>query len=161
MTHSIREATRDDLPALRAIQLATLAEPWPELLGVAVEGPPIALVCDGAEPTGYALALSAGGPSADADSVAPSAPATLAGERSALLVELAVAAPRQGEGRGSALLSALVDRLRTSGHDRLTATVRATDRRVLAFYRARGFDRVERLSGHFESGDGHLLVRRL
>jgi len=150
-TGRVRRGKRGDLPALRAIQTAVLAEPWTELLTVAVDGPPVLLVAT--EPTtdgeglatlvGYALAVT------DGD------------DTTGYLAELAVEPGSQGEGHGSALLSALVERLRESGVDRLRVTVRVVDDRARSFYREHGFERVERLPDRYESGDGLLLEREI
>lgn len=148
----VREGRPADLPTLQAIQAAVLAEPWQELLAVAVDGPPILLVatersggdgCSEAQntPVGYALAVS------DGDDAA------------AYLAELAVAPDHQGTGHGSALLDALVDRLVADGIDELRVTVRAVDEQARAFYRDRGFGRRERITDHYETGDGLLLAR--
>ncbi|MFB6139412.1 MAG: GNAT family N-acetyltransferase [Halosimplex sp.] len=154
----VREGRADDLPTLRAIQTAVLAEPWRELLSVAVDGPPVLLVAvesggepeteaesarDPAAPVGYALAIT------DGDGEA------------AYLAELAVAPDSQGEGYGSALLDALVERFRADGAAELRVTVRLVDERAREFYRERGFERRELLPDHYESGDGALLVRDL
>jgi ribosomal-protein-alanine N-acetyltransferase len=149
----VREGRSTDLPALRAIQAAVLAEPWEELLAVAADGPPILLVAtprgpatateDTATPVGYALAVTDGDDDAG------------------YLAELAVAPDAQGEGHGSALLDALVERLRESGVTELRVTVREVDEAARAFYRDRGFERRERLPERYERGDGFLLARSL
>ncbi|ELZ23536.1 Pab N-terminal acetyltransferase [Halosimplex carlsbadense 2-9-1] len=151
-TH-VREGRSADVPPLRAIQAAVLAEPWEELLAVAADGPPILLVAtpagaatgtgDATTPVGYALAVTDGDDDAG------------------YLAELAVAPDHQGEGHGSALLDALVDRLRESGVRKLRVTVREVDEDARTFYRERGFERRERLPEHYERGDGFLLERRL
>lgn len=135
----VREGGPGDLSRLREIQAAALAEPWPELLPAALEGPlPVYVVEDGS-PVGYAVVV------ADGASVA-------------YLPELAVDPARQREGHGSRLLDALRDRLTAAGYDELRVTVRAGDRGARAFYADRGFDPVDRLDGHFEGGDGLLLA---
>jgi len=146
----VREGRAADMPALRAVQAAVLAEPWEELLAVAVDGPPILLVAtatdpgtatgDAATPVGYALAVTDGDDDAG------------------YLAELAVAPDHQGAGHGSALLDALVDRLRESGVGELRVTVREVDEAARAFYRERGFERRERLPDRYERGDGFLLA---
>jgi len=141
MTASVRPARPTDLPRLRAIQTVVLAEPWPELLSVAVDGPPLCLVYADPDPTGYALAV------ADDDA--------------GYLAELAVADGHRGRGQGSALLDALVAELRDSGVERLRVTVRAVDERAQSFYREHGFEERERASDHYEDCDGLLLVREL
>ncbi|WP_436924870.1 GNAT family N-acetyltransferase [Halosimplex amylolyticum] len=146
----VRDGRPDDLPALRAIQETVLAEPWEQLLTVAVDGPPTLLVATGSEtggdagtPVGYALAV------ADGD------------DDAGYLAELAVAPGAQGAGHGSALVDALVERLRDAGVAELRVTVREVDERAREFYRDRGFERCERLEAHYESGDGVLLVREI
>ena len=135
----IREAQPEDRARLRAIQTVTLAEPWPELLAAAVDGPPTCLVYPDPEPTGYALAV--------------------ADDETGYLVELAVAAGHRGQGRGSALLDALVDRFRDRGVTTLRVTVRVVDERARSFYEAHGFEERERLPDHYEDCDGLLLAR--
>lgn len=139
----VRRGERADLPHLRRVQAATLAEPAPDLLrAAAVDGPPGLFVADDGGPVGYAILV--------------------AGE-AAYLPELAVAPARQGEGVGTALLRALVAavRERESGPDRLRVTARAGDDRVRRFYRSRGFELADRLPGFFESGAGVAMVREL
>lgn len=139
----IRPATTADLPHLRAIQRASLTEPWTELLEPAVAGPQVALVVtDGTdEPRGYAVAI-------------PDA-------TEAYLAEIAVAPDFRGEGRGSRLLAALCDRLAADGVATLRLTVRADDERARSFYDAHGFREEGRLTDHYEGGDGLVLVRPL
>ena len=138
----IREARPADEPRLEAIQTAALDEPWPELLDVAVEGAPLVLVRDvGAGPVAYAL-------------VVPDHPV-------AYLAELAVAPPLQGQGHGSTLLTALLERLRTAGFERLRLTARADDERVRSFYESFDFTVAEELPDHYDDGDGVALVRSL
>ena len=139
----IRPATADDLPRLRAIQLASLAEPWDGLLEPAIDGPPVVFVVtdEADEPNGYAVAIPQ-------DSVA-------------YLAELAVAAGHRGEGHGSRLLTALCERLAAEAFERLELTVRADDERARDFYDANGFAEQERLPEHYEDGDGLLLARPL
>jgi ribosomal-protein-alanine N-acetyltransferase len=126
---------------LRAIQTVVLAEPWPELLSVAVDGPPLCLVYADPGPTGYALAV--------------------ADDEAGYLAELAVAEGHRGEGQGSALLDALVTELRDRDVRLVRVTVRATDERARSFYRQNGFERRDRLPDHYEDCDGLLLVRAL
>jgi ribosomal-protein-alanine N-acetyltransferase len=118
-----------------------LAEPWPELLSVAVDGPPLCLVYADPEPTGYALAV--------------------ADDEAGYLAELAVAEGHRGEGQGSALLDALVAELRGRDVPLLRVTVREIDERARSFYRDHGFERRDRLPDHYEDCDGLLLVREL
>ena len=136
----VRRGERADLPFLRQIQGATLAEPAPDLLrAAAADGPPALFVADGSEPVGYAILV--------------------VGEV-AYLPELAVAPARQGRGVGTALLDAVVADLgRRGGSDRLRVTARAGDDRVRGFYESRGFVVVEHLPDFFESTAGVALVR--
>jgi len=155
----VRHARPDDRPTLRAIQSATLAESWPDMLELGVGGSPTLLVAEPGpplseggrppgdtgigEPVGYALAVTDG-----EDAVG-------------YLVELAVAPEFQGEGHGSELLRTLVALYREKGIERLRVTVRAVDEDARAFYRTHGFEQRERLPDHYEDGDGFLLVRTL
>jgi len=155
----VRHARPDDRPTLRSIQSATLAESWPDLLELGVDGPPTLLVAEPGpslsegglppgdsgfgEPVGYALAVT------DDEGVV------------GYLVELAVAPDSQGEGHGSELLTTLVALYREKGVERLRVTVREMDEGARAFYRARGFEQRERLPDHYEHGDGFSLVRDL
>ncbi|WP_302081442.1 GNAT family N-acetyltransferase [Salinibaculum rarum] len=136
----IREGRPDDLPRLRAIQSA-LAEPWPELLATATEGPPPLYVLVDGQPVGYALVV---------------------GEQEAVayVPEFAVHPDQQGQGYGSQLMAWLCERL-TGEYDEIRLTVQESDERAQEFYRAHEFEQLERLADHFESGDGLLLARPL
>jgi ribosomal-protein-alanine N-acetyltransferase len=136
---TVRPGAPQDGAALTRIQQATLAEPWPELLETALSGPPPLFVADDGEPVGYAIVVSEGS--------------------RAYVPELAVHPDRQSEGHGSALLSALVEEF--SDHEEMRLTVRAVDERAQAFYRDHGFEQVDRIADHFESGDGLLFARPL
>ncbi|PSQ58953.1 MAG: N-acetyltransferase [Halobacteriales archaeon SW_9_67_25] len=138
----IRPGEPADLPRLREIQRQALAEPWPELLAAAVDGPLSVPVVDVDSPVGYAVVV------ADGESVA-------------YVPELAVDPARQREGHGTRLLAALRERLTAAGYDQLRVTVLADDDGARAFYADRGFDRLDRLDGHFERGDGLLLALAL
>jgi len=133
----IREGRPEDLPRLRTIQ-STLAEPWPELLETATRGPPLLYVVSEGEPVGYAIVLGEDGV--------------------AYVPELAIHPQRQGEGFGSELLAWLRDHLAEEGYAELRLTVQASDERARGFYDDHGFERVDRLDGHFDSGDGLLLA---
>lgn len=170
---AVRDGLPGDLPALRAIQTAVLAEPWEQLLTVAVDGPPILLVAtepageSGGEPTSEEV----GGPASEGGrGPANGASGTPVGYALAVtdgdddagyLAELAVAPGSQGRGHGSALVDALVERLRAAGVGELRVTVREVDERARELYRERGFERRDRLPDHYESGDGVLLVREI
>lgn len=138
----IREGRPDDLPRLRAIQAATLAEPWPELLEAATDGPPALYVVCEDRPVGYAAVV--GGP----DGVA-------------YVPELAVHPARQDRGLGSRLMDWLCDRLAADGYRKLRLTARAGDERARRFYREHDFEKLDRLPDHFENGDGVVLARPL
>jgi ribosomal-protein-alanine N-acetyltransferase len=137
----IREARSDDEVRLRAIQTNALAEPWPELLGVGIDGPPLVLVLDIGEPVGYAL-------------VVPDHPV-------AYLAEFAIAPEKQGQGLGTALMDGLLDRLRAGGFETVRLTARANDEVVRSFYDGFGFSVADELPDHYDDGDGVLLVRGL
>jgi len=134
----IRPARPADGDMLRTIQQRSLAEPWPELLDTAINGPlPLFVVVD-EQPIGYALVLTNG---------------------VAYMPELAIHPDRQREGHGSALLSFLCDHLADSGHTEIRLTVRASDDGARQFYAAHGFEQIERVENHFENCDGLLLAR--
>jgi len=154
----IRDATLQDRSRIRAIQLAALDEPWPELLEPAIEGPPIVLVTTAApdstgelsaesahhsrdEPVGYAVAI----PEDD----------------SAYLAEFAIATGYRRSGRGTALMDALCRRLANEGFEALRLTVKMDDEGARSFYDAQGFRVRSLLPHHYDSGDGLLLVRSL
>lgn len=139
----IRPARPADEPRLQAIQSAALDDPWPELLAVAIDGPPHVLVADeGAGPIAYAL--------------------TVPDEPVAYVAELAVAPGLQGQGYGSELLGALLDELREVGFEEVRLTARADDDRVRSFYDGFGFAVEADLPDHYDDGGaGVLLVRDL
>jgi ribosomal-protein-alanine N-acetyltransferase len=139
----IRPAAPADESRLCAIQSAALDDPWPELLDVAIDGPPHVLVVDGGEgPIAYALTV-------------PDHPV-------AYVAELAVAPGLQGQGHGSALLSTLLDDLREKGFGTVRLTARADDDRVRSFYESFGFSAEADLPDHYDDGGaGVLLVRAL
>jgi len=141
----IREATPADLPRLRAIQAASLEEPWEGLLEPAVGGPPVVRVAtvEGAAsvPVGYAVAI----PEADG----------------AYLAEFAVAPGHRREGHGSRLLSDLLERLAGEGFESVRLAVRARDEGAREFYGRHGFTERSRLPDGYEAGDGLVLARSL
>lgn len=128
----VREATAEDLPTLLAIQTASLDSGWPELLRLAIDGPPLVLV-SGSEPVGYALTIES---------------------RPTYLAELAVSPTHRGMGHGSALLTSVLAR-----SDDCRLTMRADNERVRRFYERHGFRVIERLPGHYDGDDGLLLAR--
>lgn len=155
VSDSVRAARPEDLPRLRAIQTVVLAEPWPELLTVAVDGPPVCLVYADADPE----ARSATDPDPGATPGPTAYALAVVDDDAGYLAELAVADGHRGEGQGSALLAALVDRLRIRGVETLRVTVREVDERARSFYESQGFVDRERLPDHYEDCDGHLLER--
>ena len=143
----IREGHPEDLAALKAIQSSALAETWPELLELSVDGPQTLLVSTDETtgdarrdtPIAYALAIAA-------DDVA-------------YLAEIAVTPSAQGEGRGSALLGALIERFRDTSVTEIRLTARADDDAVHAFYDDFDFEARQRIADHYADGDGLLFVR--
>jgi ribosomal-protein-alanine N-acetyltransferase len=139
----IREGQPDDWERLRRIQAATLSDPWPELLELALGEPSLVLVADGGDsgPIAYALVVPD-------DAVA-------------YVAEFAVAPDQQGEGVGSVLMGALLDRLTEDGVETVRLTARADEESVQAFYRGHGFAVVETVADHYDHGDGLLFERSL
>jgi ribosomal-protein-alanine N-acetyltransferase len=133
----IRRGRPADLPRLRQVQSDALAEPWPELLETAARGTPALYVVADGRPVGYVVVVDGG-------SVA-------------YIPELAVDPERQGRGHGSELLSALCQRLTDEGCQQIRLTVRASDDGARRFYDRHGFERLDRLAGHFADCDGLLL----
>jgi len=136
---TVRPGRPADGPALRRIQTQTLAEPWPDLLDAALAGPPPLFVRDDGRPVGYVIVVPAAA--------------------SAYVPELAVRPDRQGEGHGSALLDRVLRAV--PDRDEIRLTVRVVDEGAQAFYRTHGFEQVDRIPGHFESGDGLRFARSL
>ncbi len=136
----IRSGRPADLSRLRAIQSGALQEPWPELLETAAHGQPPLYVLTNDQPVAYVIYVG------EEDGVA-------------YVPELAVAPEQQGQGHGSKLLSWLSEHLADDGYTELRLTVQASDERARRFYEHHGFERIERLDDHFESGDGLLLGR--
>ena len=137
----IREGVAADVPRIRAIQHAALAEPWPELLDVAVDGPQIFLVVEADRPIGYAL-------------VVPADPV-------AYVAEFAIEPTQQRSGYGTRLMQSLLDRLTSEGFETVRLTVRADDDRARSFYETCGFVGIDRIGDHYERGDGVLMERTL
>jgi len=138
----IRSGRPTDRDQLRTIQECALTEPWPELLETAVSGPPPLFVVEADEPVGYAIFL------AETDDVA-------------YVPELAVHPDHQGNGYGSQLVEFLFEHLSDQGYSELRLTVQVADERARGFYQSHGFEELERLDDHFQSGDGLLLGREL
>jgi len=139
----IREGRPDDRERLRRIQTATLSDPWPDLLELALGEPSLVLVAEGGDggPIAYALVVPD-------DAVA-------------YVAEFAVTPDRQGEGVGSVLMGALLDRLAADGVETVRLTARADEESVHAFYWEHGFAVVETVADHYDHGDGLLFERTL
>lgn len=136
---TVRRAVSADGDRLRSIQHRALPEPAPELLDAGIEGTvPLFVVADGPA-VGYALVVG------DGDAVA-------------YVPELAVHPDQQRAGYGSRLVEFLCEHRPES---ELRVTVRLVDDHARTFYERLGFERRERVSDHFESGDGLVLGRRL
>lgn len=135
----IRPAEGGEYPTLRHIQQRALDEPWPAMLELGVDGPPLVLVAETGRPVGYALALTS--------------------DDLAYLAELAVAPAEHCNGYGSELLEALLARLRTEEFDGVRLTARADDQRVQSFYQRFGFEKVERVPDHYEDGDAVVMAK--
>lgn len=146
----IRPGRSADRPRLRAIQLATLAEPWPELLANPGRDPPAVYVLDAGSPTA---------PDVVAYAVVVGHAADLADPPVAYLPEFAVAPAHQGRGLGTRLMEGVLGRLADGGVAALRLTVHADDERARGFYDGLGFRFVERVSDHYEDGDGLVLER--
>lgn len=137
----IREGDPEDWPRLRRIQTATLSDPWPDLLELALGEPSLVLVLETDEQIGYAL-------------VVPD-------EAVAYLAEFAIAPDRQGAGNGSILMQALLDRLDREGIETVRLTAREDDEQVHSFYRSHGFAVVDTVPDHYDDADGLVLEREL
>jgi len=138
---TIDSARPTDHARLSAIQRAVLSDPSPALLTAALDGAALALVARYDRPVGYVLALTPGAV--------------------AYVPELAVDTPWQRRGIGTRLLGSVRDRAAATGAEELRLTVRAGDDEARAFYRDRGFEVLERVPDHYETGSGTgLLLRR-
>lgn len=126
---TVREGVPGDTTRLRAIQRTTLDHYWPELLETALDGPPLVLVLETDQPIGYALVVP--------------------GDGVAYLAELAITPPQQGRGYGTELLESLLERLRTTGFEKIRLTTRADDDRVRAFYERFDFAVVDEVPDHY------------
>jgi ribosomal-protein-alanine N-acetyltransferase len=138
---TVRRGRPADHDRLREIQQAALAEPWPELLATAVEGPPPLYVVTDGGAVGYAIVVGDG--------------------TVAELSEIAIHPTRQREGHGSVLLTAVCDRLADDGYETVRLTVRAVDDGARSFYAGHGFEERNRLPDHYQDSDGLVLERPL
>ena len=137
----IREGEPADWPQLRRIQAATLSDPWPELLELALGEPSLVLVLERTDLIGYALVVPDG--------------------KRAYLAEFAITPGQQGQGHGTTLMEALLDRLERDGVETIRLTARADDEHVHAFYETQGFRIIDRVPDQYDSGDGLLFEWKL
>lgn len=132
-----------DGPRLHDIQTAAIAEPWPEILDLAIEDGPMlrVLEADG-ELLGYGIAIVADDPLA-------------------YIPEFAVDPEKHGQGYGTTLLRELAAALHEEGVERVRLTARDGDRHARQFYARRGFAVIDRIPDHFENEAGVLYERRI
>jgi ribosomal-protein-alanine N-acetyltransferase len=84
---------------------------------------------------------------------------TCASRRKAELVSIAVDPRYRGRGIGGALVERTIAKLRAAGVRRLELAVRVGNRDAIAFYRRRGFERLERLPAYYENGGDAYRMR--
>lgn len=154
----IRDAVSGDLPRLSAIQAASLASPWPELLETALSTPELELdgLCcfvitppEDNTPVGYVLSVE-GAPETDDQ--------TTSGKQ-CYLAEIAVSPDHRRNGYGTALLDAVSEH---TDADELLLTARADDATARAFYTEHDFRLVDRLPEYYDDNgprDGLLLSK--
>lgn len=158
----IRPGGPEDLSTLRGLQARALDSPVPELLDLGARGAGATLLVStaGGEPVGYALAVADEADAATRGEGAVEGAPDDEDPATAYLAEVAVDPAFRREGRATALLDDLVDRLDV---DRLRLAVRADDPAARSFYRATGFEPLERLPDHYDDGehtaDGLLMAR--
>lgn len=139
---TVRPGRPADGPRLREIQADALAEPWPELLELALDDGPLLRVVETDAPVGYAIALATDDPLA-------------------YVPEFAVAPAEHGQGYGSLLLRDLLSTLHDTDVERVRLTARAGDHDARQFYARRGFAVVDRVADHFDAQDGVVYERRI
>ena len=127
---SVREATRADLPALRALH-GLLDAPVPDLFDGLPPGVTLVSTADGV-PVGYVHSFT--------------------GEV-AHVAELFVAPAHRREGRGRRLFLAVLARLRREGCRAAELVVAPENTSARALYEELGFEASERLHGYYDSGD--------
>lgn len=136
----IREATADELPHLQRLR-EFLAEPTPQLLEYAVDGPPLVLVSTATgTPVGYALVV--------------------VHDDAGYVAELVVAPSHRREGRARRLLSTAFDRLRERGCSRVTLSVRPDAAPARALYESLGFEERDRQADYYADGADALVLAR-
>lgn len=139
---TVRDATRTDLPAIRALQ-SLLPEPAGDLFS------------DGLPPGATFVAVPGDAP---VPGVGADAPATPVGYVHAYdtgyVSELAVAPAHQGEGHGRALLARALAALRARGVDAAELEVAADNDRARSLYETVGFRVVDRQPDRYEDAAG-------
>jgi [ribosomal protein S18]-alanine N-acetyltransferase len=143
---AIRPATRDDLPAILAIERASFSDPWSRgsfasllerprvFFAVAVEGPHRAVV--GHVVTWFVV-------------------------DEAELANLAVVPGSRRRGIGAALLGAALDAAEARGARVMYLEVRASNRAALALYGSRGFEEAGRRRDYYRRPvEDALILRR-
>jgi len=156
----IRSATRADLPAIRAIQQTSLAEPWDDLPEAAVEGPPVALVTT-SETRGPPNTTTAGHDAGSPDDRPIGYAIAIPEAEEAYVAEFAVAPRHRGRGTGSRLMTELLARLAAEDFESIRLTVRVGDRRARSFYDSHGFRARSLVPNHYADADALVLGREL
>ncbi len=141
----LRRATREDLPAVAAIERVSFADPWSdsEFGSVLLLGHTIFLVAVGgpeAEIVGYVVAVAV----------------VDEGE----IVNIAVAPAQRGQGLGGVLLDAAVSEAEHRGAVTLFLEVRVSNEAARAMYGSRGFLEISRRKGYYRSPPEDALVLR-
>lgn len=140
----VREATRADLPALRALQ-GLLDAPVPELFDDLPPGVTLVSTADGV-PVGYSHSFTA---------------------EVAHVAELVVAPAHRRQGRGRRLFLAMLARLRREGCRAAELVVAVENEPARSLYEELGFEAGETLRGYYagdaengdDDGDGGDAVR--
>jgi ribosomal-protein-alanine N-acetyltransferase len=156
----IRPATTADLPAIRSIQQASLADPWDDLLEAAVEGPPVALVAT-ARTRGPPNTTTAGHDAGSPDGQPIAYAIAIPGTEGAYIAEFAVAPSNRGQGTGSRLMTHLLERLAADDFESVRLTVQVGDRRARSFYDSHGFRARSLVPNHYDDADALEMVRDL
>ena len=141
----IREAVAEDAAAIQAVARASWHTAYDDLLGedtvteyVNAWFDPEKVVADDVEPADRDLFVAEG-----ADEVIGFAETTLDGDETAVLYRIYVAPDAHGDGVGTALLERAEAAAAERGRTRLRLSVVAPNEDAVAFYEARGFERVD------------------
>lgn len=143
----LRDAQREDLPAIVAIEQSSFADPWSaEMFHAHLGGAPFLFVLahDSAGAIqGFAVAQVVAG--------------------TAELFEIAVAPPARRRGVGTALLDEILARCRAGGAGAITLEVRESNQAARALYQSRGFTEAGRRKRYYRdpSEDGLVLWLKL